>query len=553
MIGIVSIKWEEDSWLATGPPHELRHARLVVHGGKEEDLDALLLENLHRWRVGDGLRVVTRGVVDHRLLLEHARNVPVERSRLLLVGFQRVRRVEAEELRNLAAVRIVLEAPVTDVRCEGLPEVRVGAVALLFGFSLAILLLFLLLVLIRELVELALFAEKLQHLPDALLPNHLKDLVLLELLAVNFQGQVIRVNDTLHEVKPLREDVRILPLSDHDTADVELDAVRATFFLVTHLGEGASSRDVEQRGELDFTLRREMRLHQRRRGRVVRQRLEEGDVVALLNLFLRLEPQRLVAVDLLPLVLHLRRAFLFVVVELLVILVILLLHAELDRELHELTVLLDARLEVSDFQERRRLLLHVESDAAPAAQGRSAGVLGHREASVGPGLPDVLDRLIVGDRRHRHLVRNQKRGVETHPELAVQRRVRALLQRFQEVVGTGLSDRTQVRDELLLRHPNTGILDGQRLRGGVSLDTDLEVRILAEVLRVLDGKEPSLLQGVHGVRDELTQINTLVDVQRVDDDVHQTLSLRPEVVVFGVLGHLIPHLLTQTVDQDLRA
>merc|ERR1719313_1324858 len=107
------------------------------------------------------------------------------------------------------------------------------------------------------------------------------------------------------------------------------------------------------------------------------------------------------------------------------------------------------------------LLLQDHGDARPAAQGRPARVLDHRERAVRGRLPDVLlRRLVSGDGRKHHGVRDQESGVETDPELPDQPRrilLSALLHRLQEVRGSRLRDRTKVVNQLLLGHAAPGV------------------------------------------------------------------------------------------------
>ena len=66
-------------------------------------------------------------------------------------------------------------------------------------------------------------------------------------------------------------------------------------------GDGRSQTPLELSvSELDLTLRGEVRLHQRRGGGLAREGLEELHVVRRGDVLLRLQPQGLVAVELLP-------------------------------------------------------------------------------------------------------------------------------------------------------------------------------------------------------------------------------------------------------------
>jgi hypothetical protein len=66
--------------------------------------------------------------------------------------------------------------------------------------------------------------EELQALLDEVLADDLQDLVLLEGLTGDVEGEVLRVDDTLDEVEVLGNEV-LAVVHDEDTADVELDVV----------------------------------------------------------------------------------------------------------------------------------------------------------------------------------------------------------------------------------------------------------------------------------------------------------------------------------------
>ena len=66
--------------------------------------------------------------------------------------------------------------------------------------------------------------EEFQAFLDDVLANDFQDLVLLKSLTGNIEGEILRVNDTLDEIKVLGNEV-LAVVHDKDTADIELDIV----------------------------------------------------------------------------------------------------------------------------------------------------------------------------------------------------------------------------------------------------------------------------------------------------------------------------------------
>lgn len=66
--------------------------------------------------------------------------------------------------------------------------------------------------------------EQLQSLLDDIFLYHLHDLVLLEGLTRQIERQIFRIDNTLHETEPLRNEVSRV-VGNENTADVELDVI----------------------------------------------------------------------------------------------------------------------------------------------------------------------------------------------------------------------------------------------------------------------------------------------------------------------------------------
>ena len=116
---------------------------------------------------------------------------------------RRLRRVEAEELSELAAVLSVL----VDTELQVLVEC-----------------------LIELLLVLGNLCEDVHALLDNILPKDLEDFVLLERLAGDVEWKVLRIDDSFDQVNVLGDEV-LAVIDDKDMANVELDVVLFIFGL----------------------------------------------------------------------------------------------------------------------------------------------------------------------------------------------------------------------------------------------------------------------------------------------------------------------------------
>ena len=108
--------------------------------------------------------------------------------------------MESEELRQLAAVLRIFVYTQLDVLAEGLVE------------------------LVEVVLVLRYFGEQVKALFDDILPDDLKDFVLLQRLARNVERQILGVDDPPHEIEVFGNDVFAI-VHDKDASDVELDVV----------------------------------------------------------------------------------------------------------------------------------------------------------------------------------------------------------------------------------------------------------------------------------------------------------------------------------------
>jgi hypothetical protein len=150
-----------------------------------------------------------------------------------------------------------------------------------------------------ELIELFLifgnFLEHFKTLLDQVLTDNLKDLVLLEHFTRNVKREIFRVDNTLDEAEPFRDQVFTV-IHDEDTTDVELDVVSLLLGL-KHI-EGSTLGDKEDGTELKLTFNREM-LDGQMVFPVVGEGLVEFSIIFRLDIFRVTGPQGLGLVKLL--------------------------------------------------------------------------------------------------------------------------------------------------------------------------------------------------------------------------------------------------------------
>mmetsp|Transcript_38543 Transcript_38543/g.94509 ORF Transcript_38543/g.94509 Transcript_38543/m.94509 type:complete len:306 (-) Transcript_38543:42-959(-) len=290
---------------------------------------------------------------------------------------------------------------------------------------------------------------------------------------------------------------------------------------------------------------------------IVRQRLVERSVLLVRHILSLPHPQWLVLVQLLPLMAHLLHLlrlllllillcvlihildlrlipFLFLLLLFLVLgvshfLLRRLLHVQLDGEADELGMLLHQVLQPPLLQELRLVLLQEAHDLRSALHlsVHLLLVLHHSERPTRSGLPHVL-LVVIALRDHPNLVRHQVRRVEPHTKLTNHRHVSAGSHRLHECLRPGLRNRPQVVHQLVLRHPDSGILDGQSVVRLVRHDLDEKVRLRLHLLRVGDRLVSDLIQSIGSIGDQLTQEHLLVAVESVDDQAHELLNVSIE-------------------------
>merc|ERR1719399_990612 len=343
---------------------ELLHAVLIDGVRHVEDLVALLLELLQEGGSLDDLLGLSRDVVDAGLVLLHASDVLLEGGQLLT----RLGGVVAQELGELGAVGGVLVDAELDVLGKALVE------------------LFVIILVLSNVVE------ELDGLLDKVLLDDTEDLVLLQRLARDVEGQILRVDNSLDEGEPLRHEV-LAVVHDEDPAHVEADVVLLLAAGLEHV-KGWALWHEEHGAELKLPLDAEV-LDLEVLLPVVGERLVEGGVLVVADVLWLAHPQWLLLVELVPLVLDLLDLLgllllslvllidlldLWLVVALAIIVLIILiliigdllllglLHPQLDGESNELGVLLDEVLEAALLEVLEHVLLKVKGDAGSAGE-----------------------------------------------------------------------------------------------------------------------------------------------------------------------------------------
>ncbi|KAK1237457.1 hypothetical protein MKX08_003082 [Trichoderma sp. CBMAI-0020] len=496
---------------------ELSHGVLINGVDKEENFEALGLEGIKERRLLDGLEGLASDVVDVLLVLGHASDVVGEGGQLIA----RLGGVEAEELGQDATVLGVL----VDTQLEVLGE---GAVEL-----------------VKLLLVLGNLLEELKSLLDNVLLDDLHDLVLLEGLTRQVEGEILRVDNTLDEAQPLGNELGGV-IGDEDTADVQLDVVLGLLGLKQV--KGSTLGDVEDGTELELTLDGEV-LDTEVVLPVVGERFVEGSILLLGDVLGVASPDGLLLVELLLLdagLLDLLGLGLLLLALLLVInllnlglLVIVLLldlldfssiligdlllgllgDMEVDGVADELGVLLDDLLDAALVQVVSLLVLEVEDNGGTAAELLALGIGDDVEGATGARLPDVLLVIVVlGD--DADTVGDQVGGVETNTELTNHGNIGTSGQGLHELLGTGTGNGTQVVDKVLAMN-GLGLLVGD--------DVDAQVLARVELAGVGQRLVADLVQGIGGVGDKFSQEDLLVGVDGVDDEGEKLRDLSLEL------------------------
>mmetsp|Transcript_89791 Transcript_89791/g.155444 ORF Transcript_89791/g.155444 Transcript_89791/m.155444 type:complete len:227 (+) Transcript_89791:1489-2169(+) len=174
-----------------------------------------------------------------------------------------------------------------------------------------------------------------------------------------------------------------------------------------------------------------------------------------------------------------------------------LLYVELNGEPNELRVLLDQILEAALLEELRLVLLEVANHFGSTFHltVHHLCIFLHSEGTTSSRLPDVLLIVIVlAD--DTHLVRDQVCRVEAYSELANHGDVTTSGHGLHEGLGSRFGNGAQIVDQLVLRHSNAGVLDGDGRVCLVRNDLDVEIRLCLDLLRISDGLIADLVKSI---------------------------------------------------------
>ena len=459
-----------------------RHHDPLVDGvGEEQHLVALGLEALDVGAVLEEVRVGAGDEVDRLLTLLHARDVLAEAGLGVLSAA-----LEAEQARDPILVGEVAVDPLLDHAPEVAPEREV-----VLGLALGQLL------------------DHGEDLLDDLLLDLADEAVLLEHLARDVEREVVAVDHAPDEAQVLGEE-RVAVVHHEHALDVELDPARG----VAHVEvEGGTLGEEQEPRELLAALDGEVRARQRRLP-VVADVLVELLVLLVGDVLLGASPERLGRVDRLAGGGRLG----------LVALALGLDPLELDRVSQEVRVALDQVAQPVAVGVLVLVLLEVQHDARPAL-GPLAGL--ERELALGLAAPGPGLVALGGAARDLDLVRDEEGRVEPDPELPDQVGAlgRLAAEGLGELLRARLGDGPQVREQLVLAHPDPVVRDRDRPGLGIGRDLDVEVLVGAEQVVIGQAPDPGLVQGVGRVADQLAQEDLLLGVEGVNDQVEELTGL----------------------------
>ena len=141
---------------------------------------------------------------------------------------------------------------------------------------------------------------------------------------------------------------------------------------------------------------------------------------------------------------------------------------------------------------------------------------GPARTGIGAGAP----------RQHLHFLGDNERTVETNAELADQCAVGPLVagQAIEEFLGAGFRDGTEIGDHLVAAHADAVVDDRQRAGILVEFDDDAEFWIVGDQRFVRQSLETQSVDGVGGVRNQLSKEYLPVGIQGVDHELQEFLG-----------------------------
>ena len=185
-----------------------------------------------------------------------------------------------------------------------------------------------------------------------------------------------------------------------------------------------------------------------------------------------------------------------------------------------------------------RILLEVQHDLGAALlAGHFLNVVAGA-AVAGPAQAAAV--LAPGVGVHVHLVRHHEGAVEAHAELADElgALLAAGLEGLHEGLGAGMGDGAEVFHQLIVRHADAVVGNGEGLARLVGGDVDLQRQRGLKDAVLGELRVAQLLQGVGGVGHQLAHEDLAVRVEAVNDDVQELLDFSLELPVFGGCGRV---------------
>ena len=473
------------------------HAEFVDILGAQQHVVALRKHRRHDRQLRHALDGIARGVVNGLLAIGSSLHVFLERDHLLLLG-----RVEEKQVAQHVFCRAVggVEA-VLHAAAEVLEELLVA-----------------LAILVEEVLKVGL---------DLLLDaagDGLQLAVVLQRFTRDVKREVLRVDDAADEVEVVGQEVFALVHDEHVGA-IEREALLE--ILAVQVIRRAARRE-QQRivGQRALGMQRD---GARRIGEVVEVRLVELVVLLVGHVGFLALPDGNHRVDRVGLGVGLVLGLVIVADVFRLRLLARLGNLHLDGVAHVVAITLDQVLQavlrkisvvvvlVGVFLERKD-----DVGAVLGALGLGDGVAFN---AVGFPRPRLVATESVGD--DAHLGGDHEAGVEADAELADDVDVVALLLGVVglERLGIGVCDGAEVLVELVLRHADAVVRDGDG--AGALVEADVNGQLVLGKLHVgiRQALEIELVDGVGRVRDKLAEENLAIGVDRVDHEVEQFLAL----------------------------
>jgi hypothetical protein len=216
--------------------------------------------------------------------------------------------------------------------------------------------------------------------------------------------------------------------------------------------------------------------------------------------------------------------------------------AEEDRYSDVIRILADQRLEPRLFEEFLLALLQMQRHPRAARLTIDAS---NREFPLPVRIPvhAMANRQAGAAGFDLDAIRNDEGRVEADAELSDELSVLSRIagHLLQELRGARSGDRPEVFDDLVARHADAVVRNGDRAAFGIVLHVYPELGIVGQQVRRCEGLESQLVGGVGGVGNQLAEEDFLVAVQRMDHEMQQLphLGLEPQCLACGCPVHCL--------------